>query len=104
MPWPWWNRHRRPNAVVIASSRKNSPASVILTASTFNRSVSVSLRSRNGALPIAKLLQGGGPNACGAGMQHIQRIPDAVEYLKNTLNPKPGGDGLTNLGDLLMAS
>ena len=51
----------------------------------------------------AKLLQGGGhPNACGAGLpKHIQRIPDAVEYLKKTLNPKPGGDGLTNLGDLL---
>ena len=62
--------------------------------------------SRNGeALPIAKLLQGGGhPNACGASLpKTIQRIPDAVEYLKKTLNPKPGGDGLANLGDLLDA-
>ena len=79
---------------------------VILTASTFNRSVSVSLRSRDGeALPIAKLLQGGGhPNACGASLpKTIQRIPDAVNYLKKTLNPDPGGDGINNLGDLLDA-
>ena len=78
---------------------------MILTAVTRNRSVSVSLRSRNGeALPaVAKLLQGGGhPNACGATLpQTVQRIPDAVEYLKKTLNPKPGGDGLGSLGDAL---
>ncbi|MDE2680931.1 MAG: DHH family phosphoesterase [Verrucomicrobiota bacterium] len=77
---------------------------VILTAVTRNRSVSVSLRSRNGeALPVAKLLQGGGhPNACGATLpQTVQRIPDAVEYLKKTLNPNPGGDGLGSLGDAL---
>ena len=61
---------------------------VILTMVTRNRSVSVSLRSRNGeALAVAKLLQGGGhPNACGATLpQTVQRIPDAVEYLKKTL-------------------
>ena len=77
---------------------------VILTAVTRNRSVSVSLRSRNGeALAVAKQLQGGGhPNACGATLpQSIQRIPDAVEYLKKTLNPKLGGDGLGSLGDAL---
>ena len=77
---------------------------VILTAVTRNRSVSVSLRSRNGeALAVAKLLQGGGhPNACGATLpQTVQRMPDAVEYLKKTLNPKPGGDGLGSLGDAL---
>ena len=77
---------------------------VILTAVTRNRSVSVSLRSRNGeALAVAKLLQGGGhPNACGATLpQTVQRIPDAVDYLKKTLNPNPGGDGLGNLGDAL---
>ncbi len=81
-----------------------TPQPVILTAVTRNRSVSVSLRSRNGeALPVAKLLQGGGhPNACGATLpQTVQRIPDAVDYLKKTLNPKPGGDGLGNLGDAL---
>jgi oligoribonuclease NrnB/cAMP/cGMP phosphodiesterase (DHH superfamily) len=77
---------------------------VILTAVTRNRSVSVSLRSRNGeALAVAKLLQGGGhPNACGATLpQTVQRIPDAVDYLKKTLNPNPGGDGLGSLGDAL---
>jgi oligoribonuclease NrnB/cAMP/cGMP phosphodiesterase (DHH superfamily) len=81
-----------------------TPQPVILTAVTRNRSVSVSLRSRNGeALAVAKLLQGGGhPNACGATLpQTVQRIPDAVEYLKKTLNPKPGGDGLGSLGDAL---
>jgi len=83
---------------------KATPHPVILTAVTRNRSVSVSLRSRNGeALAVAKQLQGGGhPNACGATLpQSIQRIPDAVGYLKKTLNPKPGGDGLGNLGDAL---
>ena len=77
---------------------------VILTAVTRNRSVSVSLRSRNGeALAVGKLLQGGGhPNACGATLpQTVQRIPDAVDYLKKTLNPNPGGDGLGSLGDAL---
>jgi oligoribonuclease NrnB/cAMP/cGMP phosphodiesterase (DHH superfamily) len=77
---------------------------VILTAVTRNRSVSVSLRSRNGeALAVAKLLQGGGhPNACGATLpQTVQRIPDAVDYLKKTLNPNPGGDRLGSLGDAL---
>ena len=81
-----------------------TPQPVILTAVTRNRSVSVSLRSRNGeALPVAKLLQGGGhPNACGATLpQTVQRIPDAVDYLKKTLNPNPGGDGLGSLGDAL---
>ena len=81
-----------------------TPHPVILTAVTRNRSVSVSVRSRNGeALPVAKLLQGGGhPNACGATLpQTVQRIPDAVEYLKKTLDPKPGGDGLGSLGDAL---
>ena len=55
------------------------------------------------SVAAAKQLQGGGhPNACGATLpQSIQRIPDAVGYLKKTLNPKPGGDGLGNLGDAL---
>ncbi len=78
--------------------------SVILTTVTRNRSVSVSLRSRNGeALAVAKQLQGGGhPNACGATLpRSIQRISDAVGYLKKTLNPKPGGEGFGNLGDAL---
>ena len=93
------------NAVVHQMlTEEATPHPVILTAVTRNRSVSVSVRSRNGeALPVAKLLQGGGhPNACGATLpQTVQRIPDAVEYLKKTLNPKPGGNGLGSLGDAL---
>ena len=93
------------NAVVHQMlTEEATPHPVILTAVTRNRSVSVSVRSRNGeALPVAKLLQGGGhPNACGATLpQTVQRIPDAVEYLKKTLNPKPGGDGFGSLGDAL---
>ena len=72
-----------------------TPHPVILTASIQSVRERKSAQPQWEALPIAKLLQGGGhPNACGA----IQRIPDAVEYLKNTLNPKPG-NGLA-LGDL----
>ena len=50
----------------------------------------VSLRSSNGeALPVAKQLQGGGhPNAAGAALpKSVQRVADAVEYLKKALNP-----------------
>ena len=93
------------NAVVHQMlTEETTPHPVILTAVTRNRSVSVSVRSRNGeALPVAKLLQGGGhPNAgCATGPQTVQRIPDAIDYLKKTLNPKPGGDGLGSLGDAL---
>ncbi|HOX02020.1 MAG TPA: DHHA1 domain-containing protein [Candidatus Paceibacterota bacterium] len=52
----------------------------------------VSLRSRNGeALAIAQRLQGGGHhNAAGAVLPRtIQRIPDAVDYLRKVLNPAP---------------
>lgn len=54
--------------------------------------VVVSLRSRNGeALPIARRLQGGGhPNAAGATLpRSVQSIPEAVEYLRGILDPKP---------------
>lgn len=54
--------------------------------------VVVSLRSRNGeALGIAQKLQGGGhPNAAGATLpRSVQTIPDAVEYLRKILDPKP---------------
>ena len=50
----------------------------------------VSLRSSDGeALPVAKQLQGGGhPNAAGAALpKSVQRVADAVEYLKKALNP-----------------
>ena len=59
---------RRPNGLVIAS-----------------------LRSRNGeALKVAEKLQGGGhANACGATLpKSIRNIPDAIEYLRQLLNPK----------------
>ena len=56
-----------------------------------NGVVIASLRSRNGeALKIAEKLQGGGhANACGATLpRSIKTIPDAVNYLRQTLNPK----------------
>jgi len=56
-----------------------------------NGIVIVSLRSRNGeALKVAEKLQGGGhANACGATLpRSIKNIPDALIYLRETLNPK----------------
>ena len=50
----------------------------------------VSLRSRNGeALKLAEKLQGGGhANACGATLpKSIRTIPDAINYLRQLLNP-----------------
>jgi len=52
----------------------------------------ISLRSRNGeALPIAQKLQGGGhPNAAGATLpRSVQTFPDALEFLRRILDPKP---------------
>ncbi len=52
--------------------------------------VIVSLRSRHGeALKVAERLKGGGhPNAAGATLpRSIQRIEDALEYLRQALNP-----------------
>lgn len=51
-----------------------------------------SLRSRSGdALKVAEKLQGGGhPNASGATLpRSVQNIPDAIQYLRQTLNPTP---------------
>ncbi len=56
-----------------------------------NGAVIASLRSRNGeALKVAERLQGGGhANACGASLpRSIKTIPDAVNYLRQVLNPK----------------
>ncbi len=50
----------------------------------------VSLRSSDGeALSVAQQLQGGGhPNAAGAALpKSVQRVVDAVDYLKKALNP-----------------
>ena len=54
--------------------------------------VIASLRSRNGeALKVAEKLQGGGhANACGATLpKSIRTIPDAINYLRQILNPLP---------------
>ncbi len=56
-----------------------------------NGVVVASLRSRDGeALKIAEKLQGGGhANASGATLpRSVKTIPDAVDYLRQTLNPK----------------
>ncbi len=56
-----------------------------------NGVIIASLRSRNGeALKVAERLQGGGhANACGATLpRSVKTIPDAVLYLRQTLNPK----------------
>ena len=53
--------------------------------------VFASFRSRNGeALKVAEKFQGGGhANAAGAILpKSIRNIPDAVEYLRQILNPK----------------
>src|ERR1700722_16220781 len=79
---------------------KATPYPILLT--LFRRTngiVIVSLRSRNGeALKVAEKLQGGGhANACGATLpRSVKNIPDALIYLKETLNPKPGSP-LTSL-------
>jgi hypothetical protein len=71
---------------------KATPYPVLLT--LFRRTnglVIVSLRSRGGeALKVAEKLQGGGhANACGATLpRSIKNIPDAIDYLRETLSPK----------------
>jgi oligoribonuclease NrnB/cAMP/cGMP phosphodiesterase (DHH superfamily) len=66
-----------------------------------NRTVIVSLRSRNGeALKVAAQLQGGGhPNACGAVLpRYVQSISDALNYLRTALDPQFKRDvGLNSL-------
>lgn len=77
-----------------------TPYPVLLT--LFRRSngtIIVSLRSRNGeALKVAQQLQGGGhANACGATLpRYVQNIPDAVQYLKQILNPQLSKSGPLN--------
>ena len=61
-----------------------------------------SFRSRNGeALKVAEKLQGGGhANACGATLpRSVKTIPDAVNYLRQTLNPKKD-EPLNSLEDI----
>lgn len=75
---------RRPNGLIIAS-----------------------LRSRNGeALKVAEKLQGGGhANAAGATLpKSVRSIPDALIYLRQTLNPKSTrNEALGNLDELFAA-
>jgi nanoRNase/pAp phosphatase (c-di-AMP/oligoRNAs hydrolase) len=71
--------------------RQDTPFPVLIT--LFRRPNNViiaSFRSRNGeALKTAEVFQGGGhPNACGATLpRSIRTIPDAVDYLRQILNP-----------------
>lgn len=84
--------------------RAVTPFPVLLT--LFRRSngtIIASLRSRNGeALKVAEKLQGGGhANACAATLpRSIRTIPDAVDYLKQVLNPQKEKP-MTNLGEIL---
>jgi oligoribonuclease NrnB/cAMP/cGMP phosphodiesterase (DHH superfamily) len=68
-----------------------------------NGVIIASLRSRNNgeALKIAEKLQGGGhANASGATLpRSVKNIPDAVNYLRQVLNPKPE-EPLNNLESL----
>jgi nanoRNase/pAp phosphatase (c-di-AMP/oligoRNAs hydrolase) len=67
-----------------------------------NNVVIASFRSRNGdALKTAEKFQGGGhANAAGAMLpKSIRNLPDAVEYLRQILNPKKGAP-LNNLESL----
>jgi oligoribonuclease NrnB/cAMP/cGMP phosphodiesterase (DHH superfamily) len=85
--------------------KQATPYPVLLT--LFRRAngvVIASLRSRNGeALKVAEKLQGGGhANACGATLpKSIRSIPEAIDYLRQTLNPGPRRDApLNNLESL----
>ena len=67
-----------------------------------NGAIIASLRSKNGeALKIAERLQGGGhANACGATLpRSVKTIPDALIYLRQTLNPKKE-EALNSLEDI----
>lgn len=62
-----------------------------------------SLRSRNGeALKVAERLQGGGhANASGATLpRSLKNIPDAINYLRQVLNPKRENQPLNGLEQL----
>ncbi len=90
--------------------QKATPYPVLVT--LFRRTngpVIASLRSRNGeALKVAEKLQGGGhANAAGATLpKSVRSIPDALIYLRQTLNPKPApgqAAGRQSLAELFAA-
>lgn len=88
--------------------KQATPYSVLLSLyRRANSLIVVSFRSRNGeALPIAEKLQGGGhANACGAVLpRSIRTIPDAVDYLRDVLNPEAAAAGLNSLDALFSAA
>lgn len=69
-----------------------------------NGTMIVSMRSRGGeALKLAERLQGGGhPNAAGATLpRSVQNAPEAMNYLRQLLNPSPSPNSpLTSLESL----
>jgi hypothetical protein len=74
--------------------QRTTPFTVLMTVyRRANGTCMLSLRSRNGeALQIATRLQGGGhPNASGAALpRSVQSVADAVNYLRQVLNPPSG--------------
>ena len=80
------------NVILNKLLREDSqPYKILLTLNRIgNNQFMVSLRSsEGGALRMAKQLQGGGhANAAGAALpKSVQRVADAVDYLKTALNP-----------------
>lgn len=74
-----------------------------------NGAMIASLRSRNGqALKVAEKLQGGGhANASATTLpRSVKNVPDAISYLRQVLNPRPGTDlqSLEGLFDSLEAA
>jgi oligoribonuclease NrnB/cAMP/cGMP phosphodiesterase (DHH superfamily) len=70
-----------------------TPYPVLVTLFRRGNMIFASFRSRNGAaLKVAEKLQGGGhANASGATLpRSIKNIPDAVDYLRQVLNPQTG--------------
>jgi len=71
-----------------------------------NNVIIASFRSRNGeALKIAEKLQGGGhANACGATLpRSTKTIPDAINFLRQVLNPPPKEASFNNMETLFSA-
>jgi oligoribonuclease NrnB/cAMP/cGMP phosphodiesterase (DHH superfamily) len=71
-----------------------------------NNVIIASFRSRNGeALKIAEKFQGGGhANACGATLpRSTKTIPDAINYLRQVLNPSPRETAFNNIESLFSA-
>jgi oligoribonuclease NrnB/cAMP/cGMP phosphodiesterase (DHH superfamily) len=87
---------------------RTTPFAVLLTLHRKGNGVMVvSLRSRSGdALKTAERLHGGGhPNAAGATLpRSVQSVADAIEYLKQTLDPFQDEPGLSSLEEAFAAA